>query len=201
MFSMIRKTLALGKSTAALCALFLLAGPALPAHGAQGGIRVEDIVVVEKNGELLVFGSLRGAFSQKLLEAIHSGVPARFIFDVSLLRSRRLIRDAAVFSRQLHYQVTYSALKKTYTFLLGEGAKSIEKKVTKSRDEMIDWMRELNGAPIASGKALAPSERYYVGIRARLGSVELVFPFNYLLDFLTKKSDWSYSPPFGVKGM
>ena len=197
----VQKTFALRKFSIAVCALFALAGPALSAHGAQSGAHVKDIMVIEKEGDLLVFGSLRGAFSPKLLEAIHNGVPAKFIFDVSLLRSRKLIHDAAVSSRQLHHRVTYNALKKTYTFILGEGAKSIEKKETRSKSEMMDWMRELNGALIASDEALAPDARYYVGIRARLDSVDLIFPFNYVLALLVGKSNWSYSPTFSAKGM
>lgn len=197
----VQKTFGLRKFATVVCALFALAGPALSAHGAQSGAHVKDIMVIEKEGDLLVFGSLRGVFSQKLLEAIHNGVPTKFIFDVSLFRSRKLIHDAAISSRRLHHQVTYSALKKTYTFILGEGAKSIEKRETRSKDEMVDWMRELNGALIASDEALSLEARYYVGVRARLDSVDLIFPFNYVLALLGGKSDWSYSPTFSAKGM
>ncbi len=196
-----RKTFVVGMFALTICALFALVDPALSATDDQGGIRIKDIIVVQKNGELLVFGSLLGVFSPKLLEAIHSGVPTKFIFDVSLLRSRKLIHDLEVSSRQLHHQVKYSALKKTYTFHLKEGAKDIEKKVTKSQGKMMDWMRELNGAPILSGEALPPNNRYYVKIRARLNYVDFVFPFNYLLAFWGKKSDWSYSRTFGFQGM
>ena len=97
---------------------FVLVGPALSAPDNLDGIRIKDIIVIKKNGQLLVFGSLLGAFSPKLLEAIHSGVTTKFIFDVSLIRSRKLIYDLEVSSRQLHHQVKYSALKKTYTFIL-----------------------------------------------------------------------------------
>ncbi len=183
------------------CLLCVMAGPALAAPGGKSGIHIQDIVVVEKSGELLVFASLRGAFSPKLLETIHSGVMVRFVFDMALLRSRKLIYDVEVSSRRLHHQVQYNALKKTYTFVVEKDAKSLERKTTRSKDEMIDWMRELNGVPIASVGALSPHERYYVRIRAQSGSVNLVFPFNLLLAFMAKKSDWSYSVTFGSKGM
>ncbi len=181
--------------------IFALVAPALAATDNQDGIRINDIIVINKNGQLLVFGSLLGVFTPKLLEAIHSGVTTKFIFDVSLLRSRKLIYDLEVTSRQLHHQVKYSALKKTYTFHLKEGEKEIERKVTKSQGEMTDWMRELNGATIVSGKTLSPNSRYYVKIRARLNHVDFVFPFNYLLAFWGKQSDWSYSQTFSSEGM
>lgn len=201
MLSSVQKTFVLRKITILICVLFVLVEPALSATDDQGEIRIKDIIVVEKNGELLVFGSLLGVFSPKLLEAIHSGVTTKFIFDLSLFRSRKLIYDFEVSSRQLHHQVKYSALKKTYTFHLKEGAKDIESRVTRSQGEMIDWMRELNGAPIASGETLSPNDRYYVKIRAQLNHVDFVFPFNYLLAFWGKNSDWSYSRTFGSKGM
>ncbi|MCY4383218.1 MAG: DUF4390 domain-containing protein [Nitrospinae bacterium] len=201
MLSNTRKTFVLRKLVLAVCIIFALVAPALAATDNQDGIRVNDIIVINKNGQLLVFGSLLGAFTPKLLEAIHSGVTTKFIFDVSLLRSRKLIYDLEVTSRQLHHQVKYSALKKTYTFHLKEGEKEIERKVTKSQGEMTDWMRELNGAPIVTGKTLSPNSRYYVKIRARLNHVDFVFPFNYLLAFWGKQSDWSYSQTFSSEGM
>lgn len=201
MLSNFQKTFVLRRLSIAICVLFFLVGPALSATNDQGGIRIQDIVVVEKKGELLVFGSLLGAFSPKLLEAIHSGVTTKFIFDVSLLRSRKLIYDLEVSARQLHHQVKYSALKNTYTFHLKEGARDIERKMTKSQGEMMDWMRELNGIPILSGEALSLNGQYYVKIRARLNHVDFVFPFNYLLAFWGKNSDWSYSQTFSSKGM
>ncbi len=201
MLSDAKKTFVLRKLIIAICGFFVLAGPALSATDDPDEIRIKDVIVVEKNGELLVFGSLLGAFSPKLLEAIHSGVTTKFIFDVSLLRSRKLIYDLEVSSRQFHHQVKYSALKKTYTFLIKEDAKDIERKVTKSEGEMMDWMRELNGAPIVSGKALSQNSEYYVKIRARLNHVDFVFPFNYLLAFWGENSDWSHSDTFGSKGM
>ncbi|MDE0331520.1 MAG: DUF4390 domain-containing protein [Nitrospinae bacterium] len=196
-----RKTFVLRKFAIAICLFFVLVVPALSATDDQDGIRIKDIIVINKNGQLLVFGSLLGAFSPKLLEAIHSGVTTKFIFDVSLIRSRKLIYDLEVSSRQLHHQVKYSALKRTYIFHLTDGAKEIESKVTRSQGEMTDWMRELNGAPISSGKVLSPNSRYYVKIRARLNHVDFVFPFNYLLAFWGKKSDWSYSRMFSSEGM
>lgn len=201
MLSSVRKTFVLKKFAIAICLLFALVGPALSATDKQDGIRITDIIVIKKNGQLLVFGSLVGAFSPKLVEAIHSGVTTKFIFDVSLLRSRKLIYDLEVSSRQLHHQVKYSALKKTYTFFLSEGAREIDRKVTRSRGEMTDWMRELNGAPSFSVKTLSPNSQYYVKIRARLDQVDFVFPFNYLLAFWGKKSDWSYSRTFSSEGM
>ena len=201
MLSNIRKTFVLREFAIAICVIFALVGPALSATDTRDGIRIKDIIVIKKNGQLLVFGSLLGAFSPKLLEAIHSGVTTKFIFDVSLLRSRKLIYDLEVTSRQLLHQVKYNALKKTYTFHLKEGDKEIKRKVTRSQGEMTDWMSELNGAPIISGKSLSSNSRYYVKIRARLDHVDFVFPFNYLLAFWGKKSDWSYSRKFSTEGM
>ncbi len=196
-----KKAFLLRSFTIATCAFLALSAPAHSVADAQSGIHVRDVVVVEKNDELLVFGSLRGAFSPKLLEAIHGGVTGSFIFDISLLQSRKLIHDVEVFARQLSHRVKYSALKKTYTFLVKENGKDLERKVTDSEKEMMTWMLELNGVAIASEKALSPNEQYYVRIRARLKRVDFVFPFNYLLSFLEKKSAWNYSETFGLKGM
>ncbi len=196
-----RRTIAAGSGALALCVLFALAGPALSATGGEEEARVRDIVVVEKNGDLLVFASLLGAFPPSVLEVIHGGVETKFVFDVRLMRVRKVLYDLEVASRELHHRVKYSALKKTYTFLVREEEKEVARRVTQSQAEMMDWMHELNGVPIVSGKALSPNERYYVRIRVRFDSMDFVFPFNYLLAFMGKASDWSNSRTFGMKGM
>ena len=64
MLSNFQKTFVLRKLSIAICVLFFLAGPALSATDGQGGIRIRDIVVVEKKGELLVLVLFWARFRQ-----------------------------------------------------------------------------------------------------------------------------------------
>ena len=176
--------------------------PALPAPEPAQALRIRDMLVVEKSGQLLAFASLDDPFSSpELLEAMQSGVTTRFTYEIGLVRTRRIIYDNEVVSRRVVHQVKYDALKKAYTFtVLREPDESIQR-VTQSREEMADWMREINGVPIAPVRDLDPQSQYYLRLRARVNSVDFAFPFNYILAFMGRKTDWAYSPAFGPKGM
>jgi len=183
--------------------LALAAGaPALPASGTAPALRIRDLLVIDKNGHLLVFASLEDPFaSPELFEAVQSGVTTRFTFELGLLRSRRFIYDSEILSRRVVHQVKYDALKKAYTFLIQREPQESAQRVTQSRDEMADWMREINGVAIAQVRELDPQSQYYLRIRARVNSVDFGFPFSYILAFMGQKTDWAYTPAFGLQGM
>ena len=65
----------------------------------------------------------------------------------------------------------------------------------------MDWMAEINGHAMAQIEKLNPNSRYYIQVRAKLNSVDFAFPFNYMLAFLSKTTDWTISLPFDAKGM
>jgi hypothetical protein len=185
----------------------LLAGllaPVAPASAASPGApapEIRDIAVVEKKGRLLAFASLSGGFTPKVFEAIRSGVTTRFTFEIALMRDRPLIYDTEVFRRTIVHQVKYDTLKKAYTFTSKNGSDEKLVKVTKDRKVLMDWMREINGHPIAQVRDMDPNQRYYLQARANLNSVSFSFPFNYMLFFLENKTAWHASPTFGAKGM
>jgi hypothetical protein len=188
---------------AVILLLALAAGaPALPASESSQTLRIRDLLVIDKSGQLLVFASLDDPFaSPELFEAVQSGVTTRFSFEIGLIRTRRFFYDSEVLARQVIHQVKYDALKKAYTFLLQRDPQETIQRVTQNRDEMADWMREINGIPIASLRELDGQSQYYLRIRARVNSVDFGFPFSYILAFMGQRTEWAYTQPFGFRGM
>ncbi len=162
---------------------------------------IQDVEVVGKHGRLLVFASLNDAFTPEVFEALHSGVTTRFTYEITLIRNRKVIYDVETARHTLVHQVKYDALKKAYSFSAQNGTDEKIERVTKIRKEMIDWMAEINGHAMAQIEKLDPGSRYYIQMRAKLNSVVFAFPFNYMLAFLSKKTDWTVSLPFDAKGM
>lgn len=162
---------------------------------------IQDVEVIGKHGRLLVFASLNDAFTPEVFEALHSGVTTRFTYEITLIRDRKIIYDIEMARHTLVHQVKYDALKKAYSFSAQNGTDEKIEKVTKIRKEMMDWMAEINGHAMAQIEKLNPGSRYYIQVRATLNSVDFAFPFNYMLAFLSKKTPWTGSLPFGAKGM
>ncbi|MDA1001121.1 MAG: DUF4390 domain-containing protein [bacterium] len=190
-----------GKTAGVFLLIAFLVAPSLAASIKGAEPRIRDLLVVEKKGQLLVFASLDSGFSQDLSEAIRSGVTTRFVFELNLMRARRVIYDADVLTQNVVHQVKYDALKKAYTFTLfrGEPDKNL-RRVTRRHDEMVDWMAELNGEPIANVRELPKEGKYYLRARATLNTVNFSFPFNYLLSFMGRKTGWALSPAFSING-
>lgn len=190
-----------GKAAGVFLLVALLVAPSLAASIKEAEPRIRDLLVMEKKGQLLVFASLDSGFSHDLSEAIRSGVTTRFVFELNLMRARRLMYDADVLTRMVVHQVKYDALKKAYTFTLhrGEPDKNL-RRITRRHDEMVDWMAELNGEPIANVRELPKEGKYYLRARVTLNTVDFSFPFNYLLSFMGRKTDWALSPAFSING-
>ena len=190
--------------TGAVILLVALAAgaPALPASGPAQTLRIRDLLVVDKNGQLLVFATLDDPFaSAELFEAVQSGVVTRFTFEIGLIRTRRFFYDSEILFRRVVHQVKYDALKKAYSFLVQREPQEAIQRVTQSRDEMADWMREINGLSISPIRDLDPQSQYYLRIRARVNSVDFGFPFSYILAFMGSRTEWAYTQPFGSRGM
>ena len=162
---------------------------------------IQDVEVVGKLGRLLVFASLNGAFTPEVFEALHSGVTTRFTYEIALIKGRKVVYDLETARHTIVHQVKYNTLKKAYSFSAQNGTNEKIEKVTKIRKEMIDWMSEINGHAIAQIEILDPGSHYYIQVRVRLNSVDFAFPFNYMLAFLSKKTEWTVSLPFDTKGM
>lgn len=149
----------------------------------------------------MAFLSLKEAFPPKLFEAVHSGVTTRFTFEINLMRNRALIYDSVVKKQTLVHQVKYDTLKKAYTFVAQNGTDERTQKVTKSKNEMMDWMSEINGHAVIQTQELDPEASYYIQVRAKLDSVNFSFPFNYMLAFLSRNTSWASSTSFRAGGM
>ncbi|MFC1491423.1 DUF4390 domain-containing protein [Nitrospinota bacterium] len=186
---------------AAFLVVAFLVVPAFAASGKEAPHEIRDLVVVEKQGRLLAFLSLNGAFSPEVFEALHSGVTTRFTYEIALMRSRPIIYDLELSRQTIVHQVKYDTLKKAYTFGSQNGSEEKIEKVTKSRREMMDWMAEINGHAIEQVRDLNAKGRYYLQVRANLNSVDFAFPFNYMLSFLAKKTPWHASKTFSARGM
>ncbi len=187
---------------AAFFLLIALSGaPALSATEDSEGPALRDLTVIERQGRLLVFATLEDAFPPDVREAVHGGVTTRFTFEMAMMRPRTLIFDQVLFTRKLIREVKYDALKKAYTFRAKMDAGDRTRKITSSHDEMVDLMTEINGESIVLVRDLDVNGRFYLRARASMDSVRFAFPFNYLLAFLGKSTEWANSTEFGSRGM
>ncbi|MBI3754181.1 MAG: DUF4390 domain-containing protein [Deltaproteobacteria bacterium] len=148
---------------------------------------VDKVAIINNLDDIQVSFEIRNAFTKEIEEGIKSGIPTTFTFFIELYRKRNLWFDEQLNSLTLRHTVKYDTLKEEYEIALEEKpqntmrVKEIEqaKKIMAGGDAII----------IKPVSALKKGEQYQIRIKATLDPVNLPFPLNYMLFFV---SFWNY---------
>ena len=156
---------------------------------------------VGTRGKVVVTNArLVGGFTDSIVDAIESGVPITFTFQVELRQENDLWNDTLISTNTVNHTVKYDSLKKVYRF--SEFGKGVRRKIsTRNREGYQRLMLTLNDIPIAPIKRLASNEKYYVRIKADLETDRFWFPFNHLFFFLPFNNfdaAWAESSPLSI---
>lgn len=163
----------------------------LPSPG-EPAAKITDIVVTHSSDSLLVFATLKDAFSKEIEEGIVNGVQTSFTYYLRLMRQRGFWADEEVASLTVSQSVVYDVLKDRFHFSMEAGNQKLNR-VTNNYGEIQRWMSSLEGIKLASIRELKRDELYYVQVRAEIRSVRLAFPLNVLLFFV---SFWNVDTPW-----
>jgi len=156
---------------------------------------------VGTQGKIVVMNvRLVGGFTNSISEAVESGVPMTFTFQVELRQENAIWNDTLVSSNTIQHTIKYDSLKKVYRFSeLGKGVK--RKIITRNKENYQKLMLTLSNIPIASTRSLDTDKKYYVRVKADLDTDRLWFPFNHLLFFLPFndfEAAWTESSPLSI---
>ena len=156
---------------------------------------------VGTQGNLVVMNArLINGFTDSITEAIESGVPMTFTYQVELRQENAILKDSLVSSNTIKHKVRYDSLKKIYRF--SEIGKGVKRRIaTRNKENYQDLMLTLDNIPIGSVRRLPPNEKYYIRVKADLETDRLWFPFNYLFFFLPFNdfdADWAQSSPLSI---
>ena len=158
---------------------------------------ISKISVHTENELITLDAELIDAFTEKILEAIESGVTMTFTYQIELLKKTSVFGDDVVSQIQVAQTVQYNTLKKVYEFT--SQGKNVNRKVsTKSDERYKQLMLTLKDIPIGHVFKLDPEEKYYARVKAEMEADGLWFPFNYLLFFVPFsefETSWTQSTP------
>jgi hypothetical protein len=174
-----RKTVA-----AAICFLLLMQLPA----GAKEA-RLTHITVSNTRDDLLLYFALEGAFTDKMKEAVMSGVPATFSFYISLFQVRNWWYDKEFADIKLTHTIKYNNLKNEFS--VKRSWKESDPVVVQSFEEAQRLMTEIDHLPIYPLSGLERGRQYQIRAMAEVSKITLPFYLHYALfsiwDFET---DW-----------
>lgn len=156
-----------------LCGLLLLitGGPA-PAAGDRDPA-TKDIIVTTSESDLLLFATVRNAFTEEMLAGVLQGLPVVFTFRMELVKSRKHWLDITLVESSVTHTMTWDAEQEEYHVALSEDEGRVV--TTASLNEARQLMTELNGVKVITLDKLVPDAPYAIHFKVTLkkGSLPL----------------------------
>jgi len=154
---------------------------------------VDKVVIINNPDNVQVSFEIKNAFTKEIEEGIKSGIPTTFTFFVEIYRKQGLWFDETLADMTFRHTVKYDTLKEEYEIMLEEKPLGTDLKSAPIRvKEVLQAKKIMAGADniiVKPSSALKKGEGYKLRIKATLDPVNLPFPLNYMLFFV---SFWNY---------
>ena len=82
-----------------------------------------DVAVTTSKNHLLLFGMLDNAFTDQMVEGLHSGLPIHFSFFVELNPTNEGWKDGKMVTLETRHAISYDTLKESYKVEIEESGK------------------------------------------------------------------------------
>jgi hypothetical protein len=171
---------------------FFLIG-ALPASAFCEGASIKEVSVKGTNGVWKVGFHVENCFTERMDEAIQTGIKTVFTFYLHLYQKRAFWRDRKVAAVQFHHTIQYDPIQGEYLVILEENHSTHP---TSGLEEAKKWMAKVEEVEIQSSSKLEPGIPTELRIKAELDSVKLPFHLEYLFFFV---SLWDFETKWYVK--
>jgi hypothetical protein len=153
-----------------------------------------DVNVKGADRVWMVSFDIENCFTEKMEEAIQSGIQTTFTFYVHLYQKRSWWRDRKMAFREIHHTVQFDPIQKVYQVTLEE---KHSKLIVPSMEEAKRLMSKMEELEIRTNSPLQLGIPAYLRIKAELDPVRLPLHLEYLFFFVSLwdfKTDWHIEP-------
>jgi hypothetical protein len=174
---------------APILGLALLAAPTPSA--AEQGPRISELSVTVDGNRAMVGFRLEGAFDDRLVERVQSGLPTGFVFQLELLKDRKRWYDRPLEESTFQVTAMYDSLSREFLVNYKLGGKLIESRMVDDLAELEAALTRVEGLPAFELDPYPRVWRLLVRVRAEVGR-------RTLLGFIPTKdtTDWRESNKF-----
>jgi len=155
---------------------------------------IKGVNVKEANGVWKIDFYVENCFTEKMEEAIQTGIQTVFTFYLNLYQERTWWKDRKVASIEFRHIIQYDPIRGEYRMTLGDNRSS---RVTSNFEEAKKMMARVEGVSIRPSSQLSPGVPTYLRIKAELDPVKLPLHLEYLFFFVSLwdfKTDWHKEP-------
>jgi hypothetical protein len=130
-------------------------------------VRAQDLSVIPiaRDGQVLVSFDLTDAFSSDVRDAIQSGLPTTFSYDIELRRGAALL-DRTVASVAVGASVRFDNLTRRYQISRTVDGRVEDAQPTEDQEAVRRWLTHFERLPLSNTSALEANGEYYVRVRA-----------------------------------
>jgi len=155
---------------------------------------IKEVSLKGTDGVWKVGFYVEDCFTEKMEEAIQTGMQTIFSFYLHLYQKRTWWRDRKVASMEFHHTIQYDPIRNEYHVALEENGSSI---VTSNIEEAKRRMARVEAVEIRPSSQLKPGVSTYLRIKAELDPVRLPLHLEYLFFFVSLwdfETDWHTEP-------
>ena len=162
--------------------LFILPGSAYSKEA-----KIENLRVGSDQKNIFISFDLKNGFTKDIQEAVLSGIPTTFTFFVEMYKKRTFWPDKKVASLKFSRHCKYDPLKDEFEIFREENSQNYL--YLKDVHEVKGVMTSADKIPVAPLFLFSKDDKYRIRVKAELDTIDLPFPLNYLLFFV---SFWDY---------
>lgn len=163
----------------------------LPALTEAQSLRVTPVV---RDGQVLVSFEVDDAFSPELWDAIHSGLPTSFTYDVELRRSTPLWVDRTIGTARVAATVKFDNLTRRYQVALLQDGRVEQARALEDRAEVLEALTVFQRLPLFGTRRLEPNAEYYVRVQVRTRPRNARFPLPWDRDGVFGSATFTFLP-------
>jgi hypothetical protein len=126
-----------------------------------------SVAPIARDGHVLVSFELTDAFSSDVRDAIQSGLPTTFSYEIELRRETTLF-DRTVASVTVDASVRFDNLTRRYQISRAIDGRVEDARPTEDQDAVQRWLTRFDQVPLLNTAALENNGEYYVRVRARM---------------------------------
>ena len=155
---------------------------------------IHDIQVRRSDGAWKVSFDVVNCFTEKMEEAIQSGIPTTFTFYINVHQKRSWWKDRKLAALELRHTVQYHPIQKIYQIRLGEDHSAQAASSLEEAKKLMSRVKEFN---VRSSLAMEPGVPAYFRIKAGLDPVRLPLHLEYLFFFVSLwnfETEWVIQP-------
>jgi hypothetical protein len=154
---------------------------------------IQEVSAKGTNGVWKVGFFIENCFTDKMDEAIKSGIQTVFTFYLHLYQKRKLWRDRKIASMKFQHSIQYDPIRGEYLVTSEENHST---RVTSNLEEAKRWMAKVEEVEVRPSSQLKPGIPTELRIKAEMDPVKLPFHLEYLFFFV---SLWDFETKWHVE--